>query len=292
VAPCSRIMPERRDQAVLTVLAGPQIGAVFRLEGERMLIGRDPDAELTLHDEGLSWHHARLHRVGQHLFLEDLDSTNGTFVGSERVTSPTVVNDGDRIGLGRRAVIKLELQDALEAAVAERLYESMVRDTLTGAYNRQAFDERLSAEMAFGRRHSSGVSVIMVDIDHFKNINDTHGHPAGDAVLKEVVAAMQQTIRTEDLLARYGGEEFALIARGITPDQALMFAERLRQTLTYMHIEHAGETIQVTASFGVATASASPLYDAPQLVAAADAALYEAKRTGRNRVVGWRPPGD
>ncbi len=273
---------------MLTVLAGPHMGAMFRLEGKRSIVGRADDADIRLPDKSLSWHHACIFELGGNLFVEDLKSTNGTFLGLERVDGIQPLHDGARIGLGRRTVMKLELQDALEAAVTERLYESIVTDPLTGAHNRLAFDERLAAELAYAVRHQTAVSVIMVDIDHFKKVNDTYGHQAGDAVLRQVVNTLRQAIRTEDLLARYGGEEFAVIARGITPEQAVMFAERLRQLVEYTRVPHGLEMLQVTASFGTATSAAmTPLYDRGELVAAADEALYRAKHGGRNRVVAW-----
>jgi len=287
--PSSRLMPKRREHAVLTVLAGMQLGAMHRIEGDRLIIGRAPDADLTLPDESLSWHHARILQIGTGWYIDDMQSTNGTFVGADRVLKPRRLHDGDRIGLGRRTVLKLQLQDELEAEVSERLYESMVRDGLTRAYNRLAFDERLGAEIAFARRHAASVSVIMIDLDHFKRVNDTYGHLAGDQVLRSVVRTLQSTIRAEDMLARYGGEELAIIARGITPYQAHLFAERLRQMVEAVPIDHGECALRVTASFGVATAhaDAADLYASTPLVAAADAALYRAKRDGRNRVAVW-----
>lgn len=286
--PSSRLLPSQREHAVLTVLAGPQMGLMHRVEGEQLTIGRAPDAGLSLPDESLSWHHARLVQLGNAWYLDDLQSTNGTFVGADRVLKPRRLHDGDRIGLGRRTVVKVQLQDSLEAEVSERLYESMVRDAVTRAYNRLAFDERLRAEAAFARRHGTSVTVIMIDLDHFKRVNDTYGHPAGDRVLREVVRIIDSTIRAEDMLARYGGEELAIIARGITTFQAAAFAERLRAIVENLAIEFGDQRIWVTASFGVATAFDDPnLYDPAALVAAADAALYRAKRDGRNRVASW-----
>ncbi len=292
VSPPSRIMPDRREHALLTVLSGPHLGAIFRLEGPRTVIGRADDARIRLPDNSLSWHHACIHDVAGKLVLEDLNSTNGTFLGRDRVRVPAPLFDGARIGLGRRTVMKLALQDALEAAVTERLYEAIITDPLTGAHNRLAFDERLRAELAFAIRNQTAVSVIMVDIDHFKHVNDTYGHLVGDAVLQQIVLTLKRAIRTEDLLARYGGEEFAVIARGITPEQAVAFAERLRQLVAYTHVDHGGDKpLHVTTSFGAATATAyTPLYDQNRLVAAADDALYSAKRSGRNRVVAWQTP--
>jgi diguanylate cyclase (GGDEF)-like protein len=281
-------MPKRRDQVILTVLAGPHMGAIFRLDGGQAIIGRGDEATLSLPDDrSLSWRHACVFERDGKLFLEDLQSTNGTFIGLERVRGVRPLENGARIGLGR-TVLKLELQDALEAAVTEQLYESMVTDPLTGARNRLAFNERLRMELAYAIRHQTPVSVIMMDIDHFKRINDTHGHPAGDAVLCEIVSTLQRSVRTEDLLARYGGEELVVVARGINRAQAWCFAERLRNIVAHTGILHGGVRIDITASFGVATAAPdTPLYEASQLVAAADQALYRAKQGGRNRVFAW-----
>ncbi|MEM9695043.1 MAG: GGDEF domain-containing protein [Myxococcota bacterium] len=285
-SPHSRMGGQSRDRCIITVLAGVQTGALFRFEGSEMVIGRGERADVRLFDDGLSRQHAKIIKIHGNYAICDLDSTNGTFVGGVKLHSPKPLKDGDRIGLGRRTILKFSLQDALEEAVAMRLYESTVRDPLTKAYNRRAFEERFEGEFAYAARHRTPLSSIIFDIDFFKKVNDTHGHQAGDEVLRSAAARVQAAIRTEDVFARYGGEEFVVLARGADLEQAAAFAERLRRLIEHRPVMIGDDTIWVTASFGVAAMDHEARYPSREsLFARADANLYEAKRQGRNRVV-------
>src|SRR6185503_3769110 len=133
------------------------------------------------------------------------------------------------------------------------LYESSVLDALTGAYNRKHFEERLVSEVAYAKRHGTPLSLLMLDLDHFKRINDTYGHLGGDHVLRTVGGLVKKTLRVEDIFARYGGEEFAIIARGIDVDKAYLFAERVRITVETAKIEFNRLLVPVTISLGVAS---------------------------------------
>jgi diguanylate cyclase (GGDEF)-like protein len=142
----------------------------------------------------------------------------------------------------------------------------------------------LLAEFAFALRHRSELTVIMVDADHFKAVNDTHGHVIGDEVLKTMASQMKRVVRAEDLVARYGGEEFCVVARNIDRLASLVLAERLRRMIEVASVFAGGHEVRVTASIGVATMTVEqPYSDVAALVAAADGALYRAKRGGRNR---------
>jgi len=274
-----------RDRCWLTLLVGPTQGAVFRLDGSELTIGRSPTADVHVAHEGLSRVHARLSRRGDAFFIEDLHSANGTFVRDERVGSPTRVLDGDRVQLGQAIVFKISIQDALEEAAALRVYGSSVRDGLTGLYNRHYFDDRLEAEFAFASRHGAPLTLLMLDVDFFKKVNDTHGHLAGDTVLRTIGAALLTLTRKEDVTARYGGEEFALLLRGVPADHAVLGAERLRRSIEALPVAWRSVRLNVTVSVGVATMQPGRSYPSPvELVAAADSALYAAKRDGRNRV--------
>lgn len=184
---------------------------------------------------------------------------------------------------------EVERRSQLERTNIE-LEQQNREDPLTGLSNRRAFDEQLLQQMTLRIRDphamANPIGVIMIDIDFFKKVNDTYGHDAGDAVLKKLAEVLAMTTRTEETVARYGGEEFILLAPLTTPDELMMAAERIRATLELMETQiPSGELIKVTASFGVATL-AHPMTrdDAPQLIKAADEALYEAKAAGRNRV--------
>lgn len=184
-------------------------------------------------------------------------------------------------------IIALEqgLRAAKEAAV-----QLAVTDALTGVYNRRQFMVELPRELERARRFATPVSIVMCDVDHFKRINDGHGHQAGDDVLREVARLLRATVRPSvDWVARYGGEEFVVVLPGADHAGALGVAERLRATLAAHDISTSGGTLRVTASFGVASErSAWPATgaNAEQLLARADRCLYASKRGGRNQVTG------
>jgi two-component system, cell cycle response regulator len=271
--------------AYLIVLAGTNVGAVYRLGDQEITLGRSKKAGINLDDTNISRAHASLTLLGQdEVLLKDLGSTNGTFVGEERISSK-VLRDGDRFQLGSTTLLKFSVSDEVEESFQRQLYESSVRDGLTGLNNRKHFDERLEAEFTFALRHGAELTLILVDIDHFKRINDTYGHQAGDEVLRRIARGLKKNTRTEDIVARYGGEEFAVIARGISPAQGLQFGSRLRVLIKATPIQIEGTTIHVSVSAGVATLSGGLFKDQAALIAATDRALYSAKAQGRDRVV-------
>ncbi len=271
---------------VLTLLTGPKSGTTYAVPPGEFTIGRGADAALTIEDELLSRLHARVVSVlGRH-FIEDLSSTNGTRIDDTRVSTLVALPDGAIIHLGPNTILRFSLRDTAEVLAVQRVYEATVRDALTGLYNRHHLDERLSAEFAFARRHSAALSVLFVDADHFKSINDRYGHPAGDDVLRAIGAFLRRAMRVEDVVARYGGEEFVIVLRGIQREGVLIVAERVREGIEGLSIEHDGSSLAVTVSVGVATLSPERDYASPEaLVSSADAALYRAKQLGRNRVV-------
>jgi two-component system, cell cycle response regulator len=278
--------PARR--AYLTVIAGNRAGEMFKLEGEEIILGRGPQSGVHLDSDGVSRKHARVVRQGDDFLIEDLKSTNGTWVEDRRITFHKL-KDGDRVQVGTEVIVRFNYHDEMEAQLQQQLYESAVRDPLTRAYNRKHFAERLRAELAHAIRHKTHLSLIMFDIDYFKKVNDTYGHPGGDQVLRAIANAIQRVIRVEDVFARVGGEEFALLARGIDGTNGYLFAERLRRGIERLEIPWNTGAIPVTASFGVSTyTELKDPTDGDRLVAEADRRLYEAKTGGRNRVVG--PP--
>ncbi len=276
-----------KDRFLLTVMTGPAKGSVFKLDKEVLTIGRADEADITIPDPGLSRLHARFTLVGHGpavgFLINDLNSTNGSFVGGQEISKPTFLTDGVRISLGKRTVARFSVQDALEEQATLQLHDSALKDGLTGVYNRRVFDDRLEMEFAFAERHARPLSLIMLDVDHFKRFNDEHGHPAGDEALRAVARELVATLRVEDLVARYGGEEFVVLARDTLPSEAALVAERLRTIISQTPVFFQGQRLAVSASLGVASNFPS-LSAASGLVDRADQALYEAKHTGRNRV--------
>ena len=274
-----------RDRAYLVVLAGLSRGTMFKLDVADTIIGRSPEARIRLNDEGVSREHAAIRIDQGHIVLDDLGSTNGTFCNGERVHGRHALVDGDKIMIGATTILKFTYNDLLDERFQQQMYESALRDGLTKAFNRQHFNELLAKEFSFAARHSVPLSLLFIDIDFFKKVNDTHGHPAGDHVLSEVAASLMSTLRTEDVLARFGGEEFCVLARETDRNGARELAERLRVEIEGRHFGFAGKHIPITISVGVAVMPDPSMTQPGALLVAADRALYEAKRAGRNRVV-------
>jgi len=275
------------NRGVLTVLSGPETGRVVSVTPEGLRLGRSDDCEICFDDASLSRVHARaLRLLGTQFFLRDEGSTNGTFVNGTRLTQAVELSDGDRIQLGNATLLRFAIVGDAEEAALVRVYQAGRVDGLTGIANRAAFNERLEKEVAFATRHGTPLSLALFDVDHFKKINDTFGHPAGDEVLKGVAGLLSRTVRTEDVVARYGGEEFVVVMRGLDRDGARALAERLREAIAAHPVAAAGQVIRLTVSAGVASlVCCGPGGDKTALVAKADARLYLAKQGGRNRVV-------
>jgi two-component system cell cycle response regulator len=272
----------KRDRAILLRMDGADAGEVHALELDTVRIGRHPMTELTVRDDGVSRVHARIRREGTLWFVEDQGSTNGTLVQGERVEQ-AVLHDGDTLQIGPRVTFRYSLVDSRQEAVLRDLYESSRLDALTGVFNRKHFAERLDAELVSADRKQLPLSLIMFDLDHFKQVNDTFGHPAGDAVLKHVASLVKQRLRTSDILARVGGEEFAVLLRGADLQTAARVAERMRVSVATKPVFFGGQHIAVSISLGCAQRE-GPDETATSLVGTADRRLYAAKNGGRNRV--------
>ena len=269
---------------VLVRMDGSDIGQVTTLAAATIEMGRHTKSTVYLPFEGVSRQHARLTWKDGRYFIEDLESANGTFVKGTRISRHELA-DGDVVQLGPRVVFRYSVTDTSEERILRQLYESSVKDSLTGAHNREYLGERLKVEVAYARRHQTELSVLMMDVDHFKKVNDTYGHQVGDAVLVATAASLSQTLRSEDVLARYGGEEFLIILRGIELATAASVGERLRGLVEMTPVTHEGQTIRCTISGGCASIACTETPSPDALVAVADRRLYLAKRAGRNRVV-------
>ena len=272
-----------RNRACLTVLTGSASGHMFRLVRGEAVIGRGVEAAIRVADDGVSRSHARVLHDANATYVEDLDSRNGTFVNGARITS-AVLREGDKIQVGRTTVLRFAFHDELDESFHENLVSSALRDPLTRLYNKRYLLERLDSELKFARRHSTPVALLMLDLDHFKQVNDTHGHLAGDAVLVTIATALGKAVRNEDVVARFGGEELAVVLRAIPIEQAMLLAERLRKLVEQTPIVHQGRELRATVSVGVAGYPTTAVETCEQLMEAADRALYRAKREGRNRV--------
>jgi len=280
----NRPTPKDRDRAYLIVLAGSSVGEMYKITAESTVIGRGQQADIQVIDEGISRRHAEIMHVGGEIVIRDLGSTNGTYCNGDRI-SEHHLTDGDKIQVGSTTILKFTFHDSLDESFQRQMYESALRDGLTKIFNKKYFLDRLESEFAYAVRHRTPLSLVMFDIDHFKRINDTHGHLAGDYALSTLAKVVSDTIRQEDVFARYGGEEFAVICRGIDLTGAVAFGERIRRCVDAQAFIYNGVDIKVTVSVGVAAVPEVGMKEPQELIGAADDALYQAKRQGRNRVV-------
>jgi len=277
-------VPEVDARATLTVISGAGAGRVIALNHGDTVLGRAPAIDLNFDDAAISRAHARVSYSPEAYVLEDLGSTNGTFHHGQRITRSPLAS-GDRFQLGPNVVLRFAVTDQLERDLLTRLVQSSTRDALTGAFNRAFFEDRLEAEVAYAQRHGTKVAILLIDIDHFKAVNDTRGHAAGDAVLRAVALGIARTLRVEDVLARYGGEEFVVLARAATRLDAYRMAERVKTAIETLRVPFEGVEASVTISIGIARLMESPAASAPaELMRLADERLYKAKAAGRNAI--------
>jgi two-component system cell cycle response regulator len=193
------------------------------------------------------------------------------------------LRDGDQVRVGR-SILKFMTGENIEVHYHEEIYRLMTVDGLTQAYNRRYFNEALEREFNRSRRYERALSLILFDIDHFKRVNDTYGHLAGDGVLRQIASAVKPRLRAQDIFARTGGEEFGILLPEIAPEGARTIAEQVRVIVEATPLKHDQEVIRCTVSLGVAVLvdEATP----EDLYKRADDGLYQAKQRGRNRVVG------
>jgi diguanylate cyclase (GGDEF)-like protein len=279
----------KRDRAYLVVLAGASVGEMYKIESEETIIGRGQRAHIRLFDDGISREHARVSVEGSKIMLSDLGSTNGTYCNGLKVDKKELA-DGDKILVGSTTILKFTYHDNLDEIFQKQMYESALRDGLTKAFNKKYFTDRLESEYTFSLRHATPLALVLFDIDHFKKVNDTYGHQAGDHVLSEISTLLTGALRAEDVFARYGGEEFAVICRGSDAAQAMVVGERMRKAVEAYKFVYDGSNIPVTISVGVAVLPDPAVKDANDIVSLADQALYKSKNAGRNRVTLFQRP--
>jgi diguanylate cyclase (GGDEF)-like protein len=270
----------------LTVMTGIAAGRVVALDGkDQFVIGRGRRADIRIEDPGVSREHCRLVCKQDRFFLQDLSSRNGTVLNGDRIMC-VPLHPGDRVQLGPNTVVQLGVFDETEDALARSLYEASTRDPLTRTFNRRYFAQRLDVEMAYARRHKTRLTVMLLDLDHFKNVNDSFGHAAGDVLLRTTAQAMGECIRSEDLLARFGGEEFALLVRETSLPFAQLCAERIRVRIAQARVPYRDVVLNATVSVGIAELAECAIdASGDEFVRLADTRLYRAKQQGRNRVV-------
>jgi two-component system cell cycle response regulator len=270
-------------EACLVVIYGMDLGKKYNLDKNTVIVGRSSKCDIQVDQESISRNHAKLLNSGKTISLKDLGSTNGTYV-NDKLVEETTLRDGDLIKIGR-TIFKFLSGGNIENAYHEEIYRLTTVDGLTQVYNKRYFLENLERELSRCHRYGRDLSLLIFDIDHFKNINDTFGHLAGDHVLKQMAELVKANIRREDFMARYGGEEFAIILPEIDHSRAMVMGEKVRKLVEAEQFVFEDTHMPTTVSIGVATVD-DTIAEAAELIKLADTNLYEAKRAGRNRVIG------
>jgi two-component system cell cycle response regulator len=276
---------QRKGDDCLVVIYAPvasDLGRRHVLDQELISIGRDRENDIVLDSDSVSRRHARIeHRDGR-IYLTDLDSTNGTYVNDD--TEPVrdaQLRRGDQVKIGDTIFKYLSGSD-VETQYHETIFNMTITDGLTDVGNKKRLDQLVVKEIPRALRHNRELALLMVDIDHFKDVNDTYGHLAGDSVLRDLAGILARRLRPDDELGRYGGEEFAAVLPETSLGGALKIAEDLRGLVEQHRFIVEGEQIRVTVSIGAA--ALKPGMDSKAFFRAADEMLYRAKNTGRNKV--------
>lgn len=267
---------------ILIVIYGHDLGRRVHVGAEPLIIGRSPQCEIQIDQESVSRNHCQVRFDGSGFIVRDLGSTNGTYVNDNLVEEEGRLRHGDQLKVGR-TILKFIVGDDVEADYHEEIYRLMTTDGLTQLHNKRHFDEMLDREVARAKRYKRSFSLLLFDIDHFKNINDRFGHLAGDTMLRQLGAVLLGRLRVNDVVARIGGEEFALITPEVGVEGAKELAGKIKRLIADTRFEFEGARVDVTVSVGVA--EWQPHYeDAVDIFKAADTKMYEAKRNGRNQV--------
>ena len=281
--------------AYMIVVNGGIPGTMVLLDQGGTSLGRAAESSIPLDDITVSRHHALVTiDADGGVSITDEGSSNGTFINGAIIppNRPMPLQDGDRIQLGTTVILKLVRLDSHDERFQRDMFERTVRDTLTGLYNRAYFLNQVAVLAERNAVHGIGIAAVMIDIDHFKGINDRYGHVAGDDVLREVAAVIRESTRSEDLVARYGGEEFVVALPVSVAGLATVRAERIRCELAGRRIIVGDDAIHLTVSIGIAFNPAGRPRNVMAFIMAADQALYQAKATGRqpcHRAAAIRP---
>lgn len=267
--------------ACLVVLQGQRLGQRIDLGDQPLIIGRAPEAEFQIIERSVSREHCRITREPAGYRIKDLDSTNKTFLNDQPIIEAEL-KDGDHISVGS-CVLKFMDRSSVEARYHEELYQLATADPLTDLYNRRQFLELIDREIARAANYNRPLTLLIIDLDHFKLINDQFGHPNGDLVLKNFALALRDHSREDFIIARIGGEEFAIVLPEHGLSEAIRFADSLRRAMAELEFQLNDEKKKITVSIGAATWLPS-MASTSDFMRAADEQLYRAKQAGRNRV--------
>ena len=261
------------------------MGRRYPLGPKPLTIGRGDGADIVVPEHSVSRRHACLESFPGGYAVRDLASTNGTYVNDSVIASARLLKDGDYLRVGN-CIYRFLAGGNIESEYHEEIYRLAIIDGLTQLHNQRYLNDFLERELSRSARYARPLSVLMIDLDHFKTVNDTYGHLGGDSVLRELAERIRPEVRREDLFARYGGEEFAMALVESPPETARQVAERVREVVRATPFHFDGQVIPLTVSVGVATTLGDDVQTASSIFRMADERLYEAKHAGRDCVAG------
>jgi diguanylate cyclase (GGDEF)-like protein len=288
---------QKRDlRPALIFLSGDLLAVPIPLEREEVFLGRSLEADVRINDTRVSRQHACVNIVTddndgtESYLITDLNSRNGTFLNGQKIKQETL-HPGDKITIGEH-ILRFEMLDEIDREYQRQIRRLLSHDDLTGLLSSRSFFSELRRESERAKHENRVFCVLMMDVDHFKAVNDTYGHLTGSKTLEEIGLCISRNLRVGDAAARFGGEEFAAFLLDAELSQGLIAAERFRAEIenhkfSVIRQGRPSEIHNITISIGVATFpddSTDPI----ELVEMADSALYHAKREGRNRVSAYK----
>ena len=287
---------ERDLRPALVFLSGDLLAVPIPLEREEVILGRALEADVRINDARVSRRHARINTVFNResetteYVLTDLNARNGTLLNNQKIKRE-ILQHGDKITIGEH-ILRFEMLDEIDREYQRRIRRLLSHDDLTGLLSSRSFFSELRREAELAKQENRVFCVLMMDVDHFKAVNDTYGHLTGSQTLEEIGARITQSLRSGDAAARFGGEEFAAFLLDAELAQGLVAGERIRAEIenhefSVIRQGKPSASHHITISIGVATFpndSSDPI----ELIEYADSALYHAKREGRNRVCAYR----
>ncbi|HEY6805145.1 MAG TPA: GGDEF domain-containing protein [Pyrinomonadaceae bacterium] len=291
-------LPQLERRPVLISIRGELLATPIPLERDSVTIGRALDADIRLNDSKASRLHAQISTEREpdanvtRFRVKDLRSTNGTVVNGQLVRE-AFLNDGDKILIGDH-LFRFELLDEIDQEFQQQIHRLIGHDELTGLLTSKSFFTELRREVARAEEEGQPFCVLMMDLDHFKQVNDNYGHMVGSRTLQDIGVIIKASLRSGDVAARFGGEEFAAFLLDADYAQALVAAERVRRAIEAHLFSATSSTGDVSKSFHLTISIGISSFpddakDAIQLVEMADSALYRAKRSGRNTICAYRP---
>lgn len=282
--PLERLTGGNLDACLVHIYpSGPLMGKRYALGNSQWVIGRGDDCGIRTQEHSVSRRHAQVDPTFSGYMVSDLGSTNGTFVNNVLTQGRYLLSDGDYLRVGN-CIYRFLTGGNIESEYHEEIYRLTIMDGLTQIHNQRYLLDFLERELARSIRHFRPLSLLMIDLDRFKLVNDEHGHLAGDFLLRELAERIRHSVRREDLFARYGGEEFALVLVETRMDTALEVAEKIRATVCDTPFSFDKKAIRASVSIGLATTQGEQAMTPTELIRVADGHLYAAKRNGRNRV--------